>query len=64
VPFFFASYSIEGTVARIMAETPDSGLQDIPYPGLRLAVRNANLITYGFMIVATSMWLVIALRHG
>jgi hypothetical protein len=51
VPFFFASYGIEYIVARIMAETPDSGLQDLPYPGLRLVVRKANLTTYGVMFV-------------
>lgn len=64
VPFFFASYGIEYMVIRQMVGMPEGGPPNLAYPRVRIAVRNANLITYGAMFVATSVWLVFLLpRH-
>jgi hypothetical protein len=60
VPFFFASYGIEYLVMKFMVEMPE-GPPNLAYPRVRIAVRNANLITYGAMFVATSVWLVFSL---
>jgi hypothetical protein len=64
VPFFFASYGIEYLVMRFMVGMPEGGAPNVAYPRVRIAVRNANLITYGAMFVGTYVWLVISLlRH-
>ena len=63
VPFFFASYGTEYLVMRFMVGAPEGGAPNVAYPRVRIAVRNANLITYGVMFVASSVWLVILLRH-
>lgn len=64
IPFFFASYWVEYRVIKRMVGKPEGGLPILAYPRVRIAVRNANLITYGAMFVATSVWLVILLpRH-
>jgi hypothetical protein len=52
VPFFFASYGIEYLVIRFMVGMPDGGPPNLVYPRVRIAVRNANLISYGSMFVA------------
>jgi hypothetical protein len=63
VPFFFASYGIEYLVMRFMVGMPEGGPPNVAYPRIRIAVRNANLITYGAMFVASGVWLVISFRH-
>jgi hypothetical protein len=64
VPFFFASYGIEYLVIKFMVGMPEGGPPNLAYPKVRIAVRNANIITYGAMLVATSVWLVFTLpRH-
>jgi hypothetical protein len=43
---------------------PEGGPPNLAYRRVRIAVRNANLITYGAMFVATSVWLVFSfVRH-
>jgi hypothetical protein len=64
VPFFFASYGIEYRVIKSMVGMPEGGPPNLAYSRVRIAVRNANLITYGAMFVATSVWLVFSLLHG
>ena len=57
VPFFFASYGIEYLVMAYMIGMPSGGPENLAYPRIRTAVRNANLVTYGAMLIATSTWL-------
>ncbi|HTF27029.1 MAG TPA: hypothetical protein VK937_24470 [Candidatus Limnocylindria bacterium] len=64
VPFFLASYGIEYLVVKHMVGMPEGGPPNLAYRRVRIAVRNANLITYGAMFVATSAWLVFSfVRH-
>jgi hypothetical protein len=64
IPFFVASYAIEYLVIRFMVGMPEGGPPKLAYSHVRIVVRNANLITYGVMFLATSVWLVLAfLRH-
>ena len=63
IPFFLASYWIEYLVVRRMVGMPTGDPPNLAYPRVRLAVRNANLVTYGVMFVATSIWLAVLLRH-
>jgi hypothetical protein len=57
VPFFFASYGIEYFVMAYMIGMPSGGPENLAYPRIRTAVRNANLVTYGAMFIAASIWL-------
>jgi hypothetical protein len=57
VPFFLASYGIEYLVVKHMVGMPEGGPPNLAYRRVRIAVRNANLVTYGAMFVATSVWL-------
>jgi hypothetical protein len=57
VPFFFASYGIEYLVIKSMVGMPEGGPPNLAYSRVRIAVRNANLITYGAMFVGTAVWL-------
>jgi len=61
VPFFFASYGVEYLVMRFMVGKREGAPPNLAYPRVRIAVRNANLITYGVMFVVTSVWLVLSL---
>jgi hypothetical protein len=63
IPFFFASYWIEYWVVRGMVGMPDGEPPNLAYPRVRVAVRNANLVTYGAMFLATSVWLGMSLPH-
>lgn len=64
VPFFFVSYGIEYFVMCYMVGMPDGGPSNPSYARVRIAVRNANLITYGAIFIATSIWLLVQLpRH-
>jgi|ERR1700676_1015007 hypothetical protein len=54
-PFFLASYGIEYLVIKFTVRMPEGGSQNLAYPRVRIAVRNAKLITYGAMFVATSV---------
>jgi hypothetical protein len=58
VPFFFASYGIEYFIVNRMVGTPEGGPPNVTRRRVRTAVRNANLVTYGVIFVATSIWLV------
>jgi len=61
VPFFFASWGIEYLVFDYMLGMPDGDPSDRTSSRIRVAVRNANLITYGLMVLGTSIWLIAAL---
>jgi len=63
IPFFFASYWIEYFVVRKMVGTRDEQPSNLAYARVRTAVRNANLVTYGIMFIATSVWLGILLHR-
>ena len=63
IPFFFASYGVEYVVMRHMIGMPEGGPPNFSYPRVRIAVRNANLVTYGLMFLATSIWLIFTLPH-
>jgi hypothetical protein len=63
VPFFLASYGIEYLVISYMVGMPEGGPPNVAYPRVRIAVRNANLITYGAMFVGTAVWLLTQLPH-
>jgi hypothetical protein len=57
VPFFFVSFGIEYLVMAHMIGMPSGGPGNLAYPRIRTAVRNANLVTYGAMFIAASIWL-------
>jgi hypothetical protein len=61
VPFFLASYVIEYRVMKFMVGMPEDGPPNLAYSRVRIAVRDANLVTYGAMFVATVLWLVFSL---
>jgi len=63
VPFFFVSYGLEYLVMAYMIGMPSGGPENLAYPRVKWAVRNANLVTYGTMFVATTIWLLISLPH-
>ena len=63
VPFFFASYGIEYLVVRHTLKIPDGGPANTAYSRVRIAVRNANLVTYGLMFLGTAVWLVTQLPY-
>ena len=63
IPFFLVSYLIEYLVARFMVGMPEAGPPRLTYPNVRKAVRNANLVSYGVMFFATTVWLVLAYLH-
>jgi hypothetical protein len=63
IPFFFASYGMEYLVIKFMVGMPEGGPPNLAYPRVRIAVRNANLISYGAMFVATAVWLLVSLPH-
>lgn len=63
VPFFFASYLVEYLVIRDRIGKPEGDRPNLGYPRVRIAVRNANLITYGIMFLSTTIWLVRELPH-
>ena len=63
IPFFFASYWIEYLIIRRMVGRPDGEEPNLAYPRVRRAVRNANLVTYGAMFLAVSVWLGVLLRR-
>lgn len=59
VPFFFVSYLIEYLVMKYLLR--ESG---VAFARMRVAVRNANLVTYGALFALTSLWLIQSLpRH-
>jgi hypothetical protein len=63
MPFFLVSYWIEYLVVRRMVGMPSGEASNLAYRRVRVAVRNANLVTYGAMFVATSVWLTVLLRR-
>jgi hypothetical protein len=63
VPFFFASYGIEYLVVKFMVGIPEGGPPNLSYAKVRTAVRNANVVTYGAMFVAASVWLFFSLQR-
>ena len=63
VPFFFASYAVEYLVIRLIVGMRDDTLPNLQYSRVRVAVRNANLVTYGAMFVGTSIWLLYSFLH-
>lgn len=63
VPFFFASYGIEYLVLHHMIGMPEGGSPNLTYPRVRIAVRNANLVTYGAIFLFVSVWLITLLPH-
>ena len=64
IPFFFASYWIEYFIMRTMIGVHDADSTNLAYPRVRVAVRNANLVTYGTMFIATSVWLGVLVLRG
>jgi hypothetical protein len=58
IPFFLVSYLIEYFVVRFMVGASEGDLK------VRVAVRNANLVTYGVMFFVTTTSLVFAYLHG
>jgi hypothetical protein len=61
IPFFFASYGIEYLILWFMIGEPEGGAPNLAYKRVRIAVRNANLVTYGAMFIATVIWLLVFL---
>jgi hypothetical protein len=54
---------MEYLVIKFMVGMPEGGPPNLAYPRVRIAVRNANLISYGAMFVATAVWLLVSLPH-
>ena len=63
IPFYFASYGIEYFIVAWIVGMPQGGPPNLAYPRVRITVRNANLVTYGLMFLATSVWLIFTLPH-
>ncbi len=63
VPFFFASYFVEYQVIRSMVGKFESRGPLLTASRVKAAVRNANLVTYGIMFLATSAWLMVEVRN-
>ena len=63
VPFFLASYGIEYLVVSYMVGMPEGGPANVAFPRVRIAVRNANLVTYALMFIGTAVWLLMQLPH-
>jgi len=62
IPTFFLSVWIEAFVVRRMLGVPEE--DSIGYSRIRVAIRNANLVTYGLLVFGTSLWLLVSLvRH-
>ena len=62
VPAFFASVTIETFVMRRMLGVSEDDTR--AQSRLQVAVRNANLVTYGLLAAGTSIWLLFSLiRH-
>jgi hypothetical protein len=61
IPFFFASYGVEYVVVRLMMRKED--LSEAALRDVRIAVRNANLVSYALLFIGTSVWLVWAYLH-
>jgi hypothetical protein len=64
IPFFFASYAVEYRVIRSMLVEPAGNPSNQTRVQVRTAVRNANLVTYAILGIATSVWLAISLRRN
>jgi hypothetical protein len=62
VPFFLASFLIEYLVVAYMFGMPGGEPPNLGYGHIRSAVRNANLVTYGAVFVATAVWLMASFR--
>ncbi|HKO05333.1 MAG TPA: hypothetical protein VJW51_11320 [Candidatus Acidoferrales bacterium] len=63
VPFFFASYWVEYQVMKRILDRRKGQPPDFTYGAMRIAVRNANLVTYGAMFAGVAVWLIVlALR--
>ena len=63
VPFFFASYWIEYVVMKRMLGWKDGDQPDFELGRIKIAVRNANLVCYAAMFVATATWLIFELAR-
>lgn len=64
VPFYFASYWTEYFVIKAMLGSLKNGGLSFEPQRTKTAIRNANLVTYAAMFLATSVWLVVELtRH-
>jgi hypothetical protein len=61
IPFFFASYGVEYVVVHLMMRKED--LSEAALRDVRIAVRNANLVSYALLFIGTSVWLVWAYLH-
>ncbi len=61
VPTFFMSVWIETFIIDHMLSTSVVDPSSLSSSRIRLAVRNANLVTYGMMVVGSAAWLVISL---
>ena len=61
IPFYLASYGVEYLVVRILInqEEPHHADRDV-----RVAVRNANLVSYAALFTGTSFWLVWSYLHS
>jgi hypothetical protein len=63
VPFFVASYAVEYLIINHMLGMPEGDPSNLTSQRIRAAVRNANLVTYGIMAIATGVMLMTSLYH-
>ena len=61
VPFYLVSWAIEYLILNQMLSMPEDNPSGLSSHRIRLAVRDANLATYGLMFAATTAWLLLAL---
>lgn len=58
LPFYFASYGIEYLIVRRLLKQSGDTSTGLDRRRIRRAVRDANLVTYGLMLVGTTVWLI------
>jgi hypothetical protein len=64
VPTFFLSVWIETFVVDQMLSMPEGDPSKLTSSRIRVAVRNANLVTYGLLTIGTISWLLVTLVKG
>ena len=64
VPTFVLSVWIETFVVDHMLNMPEGDSSNLTSSRIRMAVRNANLVSYGLLTFATTSWLLITLVRG
>ncbi len=61
LPTFFISVLIETSVIGRMVGTLEDGTSNLSSDRIRIAVRNANLVSYSLLVIGSTAWLLVSL---